>query len=81
MAQWVDVNEDFDQQYACPNKDVNESENEMGWGRCRSHNDCYGFRECSAYGICLGKDYCNEDLPDFCTIDESLSSYGPGRCG
>lgn len=62
---WIDVSRDYDQPIAfeCPNDDVDESANPLGWGRCANDDECLGYRECSAYGICMGKSYCDEYLP------------------
>ena len=83
MAQWVLVKAGYPEEPVvfCPNLDVDESQNEMGWGRCASDSDCRGFRECSAYGLCMGKEYCEEPLPEPCEIEEIDNGMGHNRCG
>lgn len=82
-AQWVWVNEQYPEAPIknCPGGFVDESQNEMGWGRCSSDSDCSGYRQCSAWGMCMGHDYCNEPIPDLCAIIEIDNELGEGRCG
>ena len=80
-ASWMDVNPEYPIDLNCPNSDVKEEYNTMGWGRCSSDDECFGYRECSAWGLCVGKDYCEEDLPDLCTINELFNDMGSERCG
>lgn len=80
-AEWMDVSSQYPEEPKCPNSDVDESTNAMGWGRCSNDSECYGYRECSAWGLCIGKDYCNEPIPNQCSIDESQNQMGSGRCG
>jgi len=63
-----------------PNCDHNEGNNAWGPHTCWDDSECAGMRECSAWGWCHGRSYCDEPLPDMCQIDESQNSRGPNRC-